>query len=52
MKYAIQIGSCSMIHTKFHKDRFSHLKADRWGYTDSMVISYAYFNFSKIRKAG
>jgi hypothetical protein len=33
------------MYTKFHKDRFRHSEVDRGEYTDSMVISYAYFYF-------
>jgi hypothetical protein len=29
MKYAVEMGSGAMIHTKFLKDWFSHLKVDR-----------------------
>jgi hypothetical protein len=50
MKYAVEMG-CHQTHTKFHKYWFRHSKADR-GFTDSMMISYAYFYFFKRRKVG
>jgi hypothetical protein len=57
MKYAVKMGSgVNDIHTKFHKDLFTHSKVyGRRGYTDtdSTVISYVYFYFFfKIRKVG
>jgi hypothetical protein len=57
MKYDVEIGLVAMIYiyTKFHKDWFRHSKMNGEGihrHTDNMVISYAYFNFFKIRKAG
>jgi hypothetical protein len=38
MKYAIEMGS-GIIHTKFHKDWFWHLKFSIRGLTDKMVMS-------------
>jgi hypothetical protein len=41
MKYAVEMGSGN-VHTKFHKDWFSHSKVDRGGirrHTDSMEIA-------------
>jgi hypothetical protein len=31
MKYAVDMGSGTMIHTKFHKDWFTHSKIDGGG---------------------
>jgi hypothetical protein len=45
MKYAVEMGSSAMTHTKFHKDWFSHTKVERGGYTDSMEICIMPFSF-------
>jgi hypothetical protein len=52
MKYSVEIGSGAMIYigTKFHKDWFSHSELIKGDTQDSMVISSAYFYFSKIIK--
>jgi hypothetical protein len=41
--------SCHDVRTKFHNDLFRHSGDTQ---THSMVISQAYFYFSKIRKLG
>jgi hypothetical protein len=53
-KYDVEMGSCDMnVHTKFHKDRFRHLKSDETVVdTDSEVISQANVYFFRIRKVG
>jgi hypothetical protein len=46
-KYAFEMDRCHDIHSKFHKDLFSHSEVDREGYidtythgdTDRMVIA-------------
>jgi hypothetical protein len=52
---------CHAVHTKLHKELFSHLKDKKGGgvtctdiqtHTDSKVISLAYFYLFKIRKVG
>jgi hypothetical protein len=52
MKYAIEMDSYALTHSKFHKDWFRHSEVDRGirRHTDSMVISYACFYFFKIWK--
>jgi hypothetical protein len=53
MKYAVKMDSGAMyvyMYTKFLKDCFRHSKVDKRMYTESKVISYAYFHFYKIRK--
>jgi hypothetical protein len=34
MKYAVELGSGAMIHTKFHKHWLRHSKVNRGGFTD------------------
>jgi hypothetical protein len=36
---------CHDIYTEFHKDSFRYSTVNRQGYTDSIVIPCAYFNF-------
>jgi hypothetical protein len=49
VKYVAEMGSDATIyvHTKLHKDRFSHSKVDMGGYTESMEIEQVYFHFSQ-----
>jgi hypothetical protein len=43
LKYAVELGSVAMIYIPSS----SHSRVDKGGHTDSMVIAYAYFHFSK-----
>jgi hypothetical protein len=58
MKYAVERGSgATMYITKFHKNVFRHSKLNGGRrfihrHIDSMMISYPYFYFFKIRKVG
>jgi hypothetical protein len=47
------LGAMIYVYTKIHEDWFRHSKVNRrGGYTYRKVISYDYFYFFKIRKAG
>jgi hypothetical protein len=37
MKDAVELLRCRDIHTKFHKNLFSHPKVDEGGYTDTQT---------------
>jgi hypothetical protein len=52
MKYAVEIGSDAMIYTSIFTKTGSGILKLLGGYTNtnSVVISYAYFHFSKISK--
>jgi hypothetical protein len=55
MKYAVQMGSGAMIHTKFHKDRLCHSKVNRgvtYRHTQAAWRSHKPTLFLKIKKAG
>jgi hypothetical protein len=56
MKYAAEMGSGAMMYIpsfiKIGSGIQKLMAGATWGYTDSKVISEAYFNFFEIKKVG